>query len=167
MTMTWLCILKGLKGEPCVDTDWINITKTRLGARSKRKSTTHGLTGSTKQGIQPARLLCWISILSLLSSIPAFPAVGWKSPSSHKILKFSSIPSPLCSLFFLLSPSPLPVSQFIEIRVVKSQLTELTYWEDWTRAGMFWTLFTPLPVSSSPYSFFRSMLHSPLSHQST
>ena len=170
MTMTWLCILKGL-GKENPGLTLIELTSQRPDwvQSLKRKSTTHGLTGSTKQGIWPARLLCWISILKprLLSSIPAFPAVGWKSPSSHKTLKFSSIPSSLCSLFFLLSPFPLAVSQFIEFRVVKSHLTELTYWDDWTRAGMFWTLFTPLPVSPSPYSFFHSMLHSPLSHQST
>ena len=73
---------------------------TRLGAKFKEKIYNSRLTGSIKKGIQPARLLSWIFILkpSLLSSIPAFSAVSWKSPSSHKTLKFSSFPLP-CVLF--------------------------------------------------------------------
>lgn len=106
MTMTRLWILKGLgKENPALTLIELTSQRPDWVQSSKRQSTTQGLTGSTKQGIQPARLLCWISILKpqILSSIPVFPAVGWKSPSSHKTLKFSSFPLPwvLCSFCFL------------------------------------------------------------------
>ena len=169
MTMRWLCIPKGLgKENPGLTLieltsqwpDWVQ--------SSKRKSTTHGLTGSIKKGNQPARLLRWISILkpSLLSSIPAFSAVSWKSPSSHKTLKFSSFPLP-CVLFsfcFLHFHWQWVNSLKFEW---SSQPTELTSWDDCTRAGMFCTFSAPFPVSPSPCSFFPSVIHSPLSHQST
>lgn len=101
MTMTRLCILKGLdKENPGLTLIELTSQRPDWVQSLKRKSTTHGLTGSTKQGIQPARLLCGISILKprLLSSIPAFPAVGWKSPSSHKPSNSAPFPHP-CVLF--------------------------------------------------------------------
>lgn len=151
---------------------------TRLCAKfiEREKSITHGLMGSTRQEIQTAGLSSWISTLkpSLPSPTPVFPTVSWKSPSSHKNLKFSSFPFPhflfvFCRLHLYWQWADSLKFELSKVNSLNDWSSKFTDWDYWTWAGMFWTFLTPLPIPNLPlvsspvyfilHFFTRALMH--------